>query len=77
VERDRQVKAFKQVCETVESDVMKDWQSQIDAWLKDLSIPNPYIVERKGESDYFNCCRLLIYIFRWSDKGAGAPATQA
>ncbi|KAJ7858228.1 hypothetical protein B0H14DRAFT_3085090 [Mycena olivaceomarginata] len=46
-EQDWQVKAFKQVCETVESDVMKDWQSQIDAWLKDSSKPNPYIVERK------------------------------
>ncbi|KAJ7799721.1 hypothetical protein B0H14DRAFT_3491392 [Mycena olivaceomarginata] len=46
-ERDRQVQAFKDVCETVEQEVMDKWQGEIDTWLKDSSKPNPYIVERK------------------------------
>ncbi|KAJ7704630.1 hypothetical protein B0H14DRAFT_2416236 [Mycena olivaceomarginata] len=42
-ERDRQVQAFKDVCETVEQEVMDKWQGEIDTWLKDSSKPNPYI----------------------------------
>ncbi|KAJ7771164.1 hypothetical protein B0H14DRAFT_3509188 [Mycena olivaceomarginata] len=73
--RDRQVKAFKQVCETVESDVMKDWQSQIDAWLKDSSKPNPYIVERKdGPTE----AQVRLQLKRDEEKGpSGGKGTAA
>ncbi|KAJ6584537.1 hypothetical protein B0H19DRAFT_1058944 [Mycena capillaripes] len=44
-EWDRQVAAFKQVCKMVEVNVMQSWQE--DQMLKDLSRPNPYILERR------------------------------
>ncbi|KAJ6452140.1 hypothetical protein C8R47DRAFT_1204389 [Mycena vitilis] len=46
-ERERQVRAFKEVTATVEQEVIDDWNTQIEAWLKDSSKPNPYIVTRK------------------------------
>ncbi|KAJ7740757.1 hypothetical protein DFH07DRAFT_698699, partial [Mycena maculata] len=45
-ERERQVKAFAEVNRTVEMDVRKAWQAEIDAWLKDPSQPNPYTVDK-------------------------------
>ncbi|KAJ6506111.1 hypothetical protein DFH09DRAFT_1375122 [Mycena vulgaris] len=47
VERDKQVAAFKVVTSTIESGVKKEWRGMIDAWLKDASQPNPYILTRK------------------------------
>ncbi|KAJ7717168.1 hypothetical protein DFH07DRAFT_973682 [Mycena maculata] len=45
-ERERQVKAFAEVNRTVEMDVRKAWQAEIDEWLKDPSQPNPYMVDK-------------------------------
>jgi hypothetical protein len=53
-ERDRQVEAFREVSSTVEKEVRMLWQSQIDTWLKDPTLSNPYTVERKGVS-YIHC----------------------
>ncbi|KAJ6451562.1 hypothetical protein C8R45DRAFT_1057108 [Mycena sanguinolenta] len=41
-EQERQVKAFKLVSETVEKDLRRQWQTQIDEWQKDSTKLNPY-----------------------------------
>ncbi|KAJ7708492.1 hypothetical protein B0H14DRAFT_2646627 [Mycena olivaceomarginata] len=43
MECDWQVQAFKDVCKTVEQEVMDKWQGEIDTWLKDLSKSNPIL----------------------------------
>ncbi|KAJ7178517.1 hypothetical protein C8R43DRAFT_871571 [Mycena crocata] len=45
-ERDRQVKAFTDVSDTVEQPLQMFWQHQIDAWVKDPAEPNPYMLEK-------------------------------
>ncbi|KAF7342705.1 CxC2 domain-containing protein [Mycena sanguinolenta] len=46
-ERDRQVKAFKEVSKTVEKDLQEQWQSEVEEWQKDATKPNPYTVQRQ------------------------------
>lgn len=51
-ERDRQVAEFKEVSRTVEKEMRRKWQAQIDAWLADKSKSNLYVVEggKNGKS---------------------------
>ncbi|KAK7061183.1 hypothetical protein R3P38DRAFT_2493808, partial [Favolaschia claudopus] len=41
-ERDRQIASFRQVDETLETEVRKDWQNIIDCWQLDRTAKNPY-----------------------------------
>ncbi|KAJ7234341.1 hypothetical protein C8J57DRAFT_1531743 [Mycena rebaudengoi] len=45
-EQDRQIQAFKACSRTVELEVQKLWQADIDAWLADKRMPNPYALPR-------------------------------
>ncbi|KAJ7040856.1 hypothetical protein C8F04DRAFT_948131, partial [Mycena alexandri] len=42
-ERTRQVDAFKEINKTIHSGKRVEWQAQIDTYLKDRSVPNPYL----------------------------------
>ncbi|KAJ6518235.1 hypothetical protein C8R47DRAFT_1031630 [Mycena vitilis] len=46
-ERDKQVKAFKQVNKTISRDLRKSWEDMIEAWLADDTKPNPYVLKLK------------------------------
>jgi hypothetical protein len=56
-EKERQIEAFKQCNRTVERDVQKLWQAEIDAWLADKRKPSPYALPRTGEPSF--CLRAL------------------
>ncbi|KAJ7470051.1 hypothetical protein B0H11DRAFT_1730903 [Mycena galericulata] len=47
-ERDKQVQNFRDVDETLSSDLRRDWNARIKAWLADKSQPNPYCHEGKN-----------------------------
>ncbi|KAJ7458364.1 hypothetical protein B0H11DRAFT_1737877 [Mycena galericulata] len=44
-ERDKQVQNFRDVNESLSSDLRKNWQQRINTWLADRSQPNPYCLE--------------------------------
>ncbi|KAJ7836106.1 hypothetical protein B0H14DRAFT_3705441 [Mycena olivaceomarginata] len=46
-ERDKQVKAFKQVNKTISKEVRDEWRGMIDGWLADPSKINPYTLKLK------------------------------
>ncbi|KAK6967162.1 CxC2 domain-containing protein [Favolaschia claudopus] len=49
-ERDRQIASFRQVDESLEDEVRKEWQEIIDNWQKDRTMKNPYApAEASGE----------------------------
>ncbi|KAJ7766826.1 hypothetical protein B0H16DRAFT_1661387 [Mycena metata] len=41
-ERDKHIEAFRQIDSTLKSELRKEWQAQIDAWLEDNTKRNPY-----------------------------------
>lgn len=47
-ERAKQVDAFAAVNRTVEREVQAEWTRMIDAWLADLTKPNPYVLDKTG-----------------------------
>ncbi|KAJ7765177.1 hypothetical protein B0H16DRAFT_1717729 [Mycena metata] len=42
----RQIAAFKQVNSMVEKELREKWQADINAWLKDSTKPNPYVLDK-------------------------------
>ncbi|KAJ7437065.1 hypothetical protein B0H11DRAFT_2255628 [Mycena galericulata] len=46
-ERAKQVAAFKEINKTISTEVRGDWQQRIDAFSKDKSSPNPYVLSSK------------------------------
>ncbi|KAJ7022478.1 hypothetical protein C8F04DRAFT_971465 [Mycena alexandri] len=46
-ERARQVDTFKEINKTIHAEKRAEWQAQIDAFLEDRSLPNPYIMSKK------------------------------
>ncbi|KAJ7021338.1 hypothetical protein C8F04DRAFT_1195583 [Mycena alexandri] len=41
--------AFKEINKTIHSGKRVEWQAQIDTYLKDCSVPNPYVIQKKAE----------------------------
>lgn len=47
-EHKTQVDAFLDVCATVDMDAVKRYIKEVEAWEKDDTLPNPYLVPRTG-----------------------------
>lgn len=54
-ERDKQVKAFTDIRDTVDRGAAKTYIAEVEAWERDDRLPNPYLVPRTGE---FSLCAL-------------------
>jgi hypothetical protein len=50
-ERERQIGAWKQVNKSIPTATRKIWQGHVDAFHKDRSEPNPYLLSAKGMRD--------------------------
>ncbi|KAJ7142169.1 hypothetical protein C8R46DRAFT_1233204 [Mycena filopes] len=46
-ERTKQVAAWKEINKSISSEVRAGWQAQIDAFLADRTLPNPYLISAK------------------------------
>ncbi|KAJ7018869.1 hypothetical protein C8F04DRAFT_1277073 [Mycena alexandri] len=47
-ERARQVDAFKEINKTISTEKRNEWQTQIDAFLEDRTLPNPYVMKKQN-----------------------------
>jgi hypothetical protein len=69
-ERQRQVDAFKEVNRTVLKNLWTAWQADIDAFVKDHTQHNPYVLPNSGTEREIQCCTIKwLILSRCSDRG--------
>ncbi|KAJ7694286.1 hypothetical protein B0H16DRAFT_1485748 [Mycena metata] len=60
-ERARQVEVLKEINKTIKLEKRVEWQAQINCYLEDRSVPNPYVMKKKdGPSEADICVKLRI-----------------